>query len=106
MSELNSVFITLEEKIQNSQNFLKKIKNNYDNKIEFSNLKLLSEISSNINLLEMQLDELYHFMLETNQSQITAEELNKIKNYKINNKVQEKIMPYMMLLKLLFENSE
>ena len=104
MTELNNVFETLQERLSNSQDFLNKIKFNYNNVVSTSNLKLLSEISTNINLLELQLEELYHYMLETNQIEMSAEEQNKLKSYKINNKIQQNMMPYMLLMKLVLEN--
>lgn len=105
MTELNNVFKTLLDKLDKSYGFLNKIKDNYNNKISISNMKLLSEISSNINFLELQLEELYHYMLETNEIDMSAEEQNKLKSYKINNKIQEKMMPYMFLMKLVLENN-
>ena len=105
MTELNNVFETLQEKLDNSYDYLTKIKDNYNNKISISNMKLLSEISSNVNLLELQLEELYHYMLETNEIEMSAEEQSKLKSYKINNKIQEKMMPYMFLMKLVLENN-
>ena len=104
MSQLINILETLKEKINNSQEFLDKIINNYDEKISFSNLKLLSEISSNINLLELQSEELYYYMMETNNVEQTAEEINKLKSFKINNKIQEKLLPYMLFMKLFMEN--
>lgn len=105
MTELLNVFENLKEKLDSSQDFLTKIINTYDNKITFSNISLLSDISSNINLLELQLDELYHYILETNNNDMSAEEKNRLNSFKINNKIQEKIMPYMLYMKLVMENN-
>jgi hypothetical protein len=104
MSNLNNVFETLQKRLDSSQDFLNKINLNYNNVIATSNLKLLSDISSNISLLELQLEELYHYMLETNQIEMSAEEQDKLKSYKINNKIQQNMMPYMLLMKLVLEN--
>lgn len=103
MSELNNIFETLQERQDNSQDFLNKIKSNYNGTITTSSLKLLSDISSNINLLELQLEELYHYMQENNNIEMSAEEQSKLKNYKINNKIQQHMTPYMLLMKLMLE---
>lgn len=105
MSELLNVFENLKEKLDNSNDFLDKITNIYNNKVTNSNLKLLSDISSNINLLELQLDELYHYMLEISENEQTAEEISRLKSFKINNKIQEKIIPFMLYMKLVMENN-
>ena len=68
-------------------------------------MELLSNISSNINLLKDQFEELYFIYLDKSDRDKTAEEKEQLRNMKINSKIQEIFLPYMIYCRLHFENN-
>ena len=101
---LNDIFTLLNKKNT-------KIKNHFDNmiklesKIEPEYITKLAGISTNLNLIEEELKEIYYHLLNNNSTiSKTDEELNEIKTYKIDNIIKKTFLPYMMLMKMKLEN--
>jgi hypothetical protein len=103
-NNLTETLDILKDKLNNCSSFVDNIINNYNETITLSNLKLLSNISSNINMIETELEEFYYIMIDNNTN-LNAEEKQKIKEIKINNKIRDAFLPYMMYMKILLENN-
>lgn len=104
MSELANVLLHLYEKLEETTDKFNNITSIYNNHISRDNLKLLSDISSNINLLEGQVDELYYMMIDNSEIEQSPLDKERIKSIKINNMIQEKITPLIFYMKLVLEN--
>lgn len=98
---LNNLIDSLNKSIKN----ISKIRDISNKEIQLDELKLFSNISSNINNLSDETEELLLFVLDKSDGEKTAEEKSKIRNIKINNKVQKILLPYMIYLKIVLENN-
>ena len=98
---LNNLIDSLNKSIKN----ISKIRDISNKEIQLDELKLFSNISSNINNLSDETEELLLFVLDKSEDEKTAEEKSKIRNIKINNKVQKILLPYMIYLKIVLENN-
>ena len=76
-----------------------------DKKLDLKTLSLFSKISENLQLLNDQIDEFMLLLLEESDIEKTAEEKTKIREIRINNQVQELLMPLMIYTKLILENN-
>lgn len=106
MANLEFVLENINTKLKSTYEQFDKIPIIYQNKMSKNNLKLLSDISSNINLLQNQVNELYFMMLDENidNNTISSADKTNIKNIKINNLILEKITPLIFYMKLVLEN--
>ena len=66
---------------------------------------MISNISTNIHRLSDETEELLLLTLDKSTDNKTAEENSKIREIKINNKVQKLLLPYMIYLKCVLENN-
>uniref|UniRef100_A0A6C0J3L9 Uncharacterized protein n=1 Tax=viral metagenome TaxID=1070528 RepID=A0A6C0J3L9_9ZZZZ len=76
-----------------------------DKKLDLKTLSLFSKISENVQSLNDQIDEFMLLLLEKSDIEKTAEEKTKIREIRINNQVQELLMPLMIYTKLILENN-
>jgi len=104
------IFINLQSKINNIQERLNKIKNysqsSSDNDKYLDYVKKLSEFNNLINNLDAISFDLYNeFILQYNDNLLNEVEKNEQKNIKINKKVHEIFLPYMLYLQILLSNN-
>lgn len=68
-------------------------------------IQKLSEISTNLNFMLDELDDIYYHLLDNDDSYIKSnEEKNKIKNNKIDLEIKNKFLPFMLVMKMALEN--
>jgi len=104
------IFINLQLKINNIGERLDKIKNysqlscNNDKYLEY--VKKLSEFNNLINNLDAISSDLYNeFILQYDSNLLKEVDKNEQKNIKIDKKVHEIFLPYMLYLQILLSNS-
>jgi protein subunit release factor A len=74
--------------------------------IDNDKLKLLLNISQNLNLLKDQFDELDDIAIETiDQNNLTSDEKQKIRSNKIEKKINDIFLPYIIYTKICLENN-
>ena len=66
---------------------------------------MLSNISTNIQNLNDEVEELYLNCIDLNNTNLTAEEKSRIREFKINNKIKDTFLPMMMIMKMILENN-
>lgn len=107
MSGLDQLIPNLENTLEEGKYFINKIKYlGTINSLQTRELELLSNISSNIHLIKDQIEELYYLLLDKTNYNHTAADKERIRDFKINNKIQEMFMPYMILSKLILQNKQ
>ena len=90
--------------IKSSEIFNKFEDNNFI--IDNEKLQLLLNISQTLNLLNDQLDDLKDIVLETvDTNNLTVDEKQKIRANKIDKKINELFMPYIIYTKICLENN-
>jgi len=104
------IFINLQLKINNIGERLDKIKNysqlSYDNDKYLDYVCKLSEFNNLINNLDAISSDLYNeFILQYDSNLLNEVEKNEQKNIKINKKVHQIFLPYMLYLQILLSNS-
>jgi hypothetical protein len=105
------IFLNLQSKLNNIEERLNKIKNysqsySDDNNKYLDYIKKLSEFNNNINNLDAISIDLYNeFILQYNDNFLSEVEKNEQKNIKINKKVNEIFLPYMLYLQILLSNN-
>ena len=104
------IFINLQSKINNIEERLNKIKNysqiSNDNDKYLDYVQKLSEFNNLINNLDAISTDLYNeFILQYNDNLLNEVEKNEQKNIKINKKVHEIFIPYMLYLQILLYNN-
>ena len=104
------IFINLQSKINNIEERLNKIKNysqiSNDNDKYLDYVQKLSEFNNLINNLDAISTDLYNeFILQYNDNLLNEVEKNEQKNIKINKKVHEIFLPYMLYLQILLSNN-
>ena len=105
MTDINAIISNLKPLLDEGIDFIIKIENIKEiNTITKHKLELLSDISTNIHLLKDQLEELYCLLLDTSGETKTSQEKEQIKQFKINSKIQQIFLPYMIYTKMLLEN--
>ena len=105
MIEVLNIFKKNTETINNILEKLIKL-NDLTNLKKTKSLKLISSISTNIPYLRDEVEELYLLSIdELDNNDICSNDKNKLKSYKINNKIQEKLLPIMLLMKIQMENN-
>lgn len=105
MIEVLNIF---KKKTETIYNTLEKLINLNDstNLKQKKSLKLISSISTSISYLHDEIEELYLISIdELNNDEICSDDKNKLKSYKINNKIQEILLPIMLLMKIQMENN-
>ena len=108
-TDVDYLLTKLIDNLETSINNLKKIinveyKKNKD--LQIDELNLLSNISTNIHRINDETEELLLISLDKSNDCKTADEISKIREMKINNKVQKILMPYMIYLKTILENND
>lgn len=74
--------------------------------IDKSKLELILNISQNLNLINDQLNELRDIILETvDINDLTIDEKQKIRSNKIDKKINEIFLPYIIYTKICLENN-
>nr|QFG74678.1 MAG: hypothetical protein [Megaviridae environmental sample] len=103
---MNSVFNQLKINSDEINDCLNKIENmkNINNFADSKTLQLISNISTKISYLREEVKELYLILLDNDDNIKTSSEINEINSYKINNRIQEILLPIMLLLKIKMEN--
>ena len=104
-SDLNNIITTLKMKIETNNIVINKILQLKDKKLNNDQIRMLVDISNNINEVDIRMEELYLSLIDNSIYDKTAEELIKIKNNKIDKKIQEILLPYMLYMKLILENN-
>ena len=105
MTDINAIISNLKSLLEESIGFMIKINNIKEiNSITKNKIELLSNISTNSHLLKDELEELYYLLLDNSSKSINVEDKDKIRQFKINNKIQEMFLPYMIYTKILLEN--
>ena len=90
--------------IKSSEIFNKFEDNNFI--IDNEKLQLILNISQTLNLLNDQLDDLKDIVLETvDTNNLTVDEKQKIRANKIDKKINELFMPYIIYTKICLENN-
>ena len=106
------IFLNLQSKLNNIEERLNKIKNysqsySDDNNKYLDYIKKLSEFNNNINNLDAISIDLYNeFILQYNDNFLSEVEKNEQKNIKINKKVYDIFLPYMLYLQILLSNNQ
>lgn len=104
-SDLNNIISELKKKMETNNIVLNKILNLEEKKLDTKQIKLLVDISTNINELDIRLEELYLSLIDNPIYETTADERIKIRNNKIDSKVKEILLPYMFYMRMILENN-
>lgn len=104
-SDLNNIITELQKKMETNNIVLNKIFNLEDKKLDTQQIKLLVDISTNINELDTRLEDLYLSLIDNPIYETTTDERIKIRNNKIDNKVKEILLPYMFYMRMILENN-
>jgi|TARA_Y100000389_G_C17118067_1_gene344065 hypothetical protein len=86
--------------------YMDKILSINDKKLQKKEIELLSNISTDINNLNIRINEFYHNILNYSSQEKTTEEKIKIRDDYINNKIQEILLPYMIYMKIVLQNND
>ena len=106
MTNVHQIISNLSNCFEEGNTYIHNLKNmSIGNELHTKELELLSNISTNIHLLKDELEELYYLLLDRGSNNKTAAEKERIRHFKINNKIQEMFIPYMMYAKLTLENT-
>jgi hypothetical protein len=104
------IFINLQSKLNNIKDRLDKIKN-YSQLLENNNKQLeyiqkLSEFNNSVNNLEALSSDLYNkYIVQCDDNILSEVDKNEQKNIKINKKVYDIFLPYMLYLQILLSNN-
>ena len=104
-SDLNNIITNLKEKLETNNIVINKILELKDKKLNNDQIKMLVDISTNINEFDVRMEELYLSLIDDPIYDKTADEIIKIKNNKVDKKIQEILLPYMLYMKLILENN-
>ncbi len=103
------LYINLQLKINNIKERLDKIKNyseSFDNKKQMAYLEKLSEFNIIINSLDAISHDMYNeYILQSDINLLNEVDKNEQNNLKINKKIQELFLPYMLYLQILLSNN-
>ena len=104
------IFINLQTKLNNIKEKLDKIKN-YSQSVNNNNKQLeyiqkLSDFNNLVNKLDaISLDLYNEFIVQCNETILSEVDKNEQKNIKINKKVYDIFLPYMLYLQILLSNN-
>lgn len=108
-TSVSDMLNTFNEKIHNLNIKSSEIFNKFEDGdfvIDNKKLELILSISQNLNLLNDQLDDLKDIVLETvNTNNLTQDEKQKIRANKIDKKINELFLPYIIYTKICLENN-
>jgi hypothetical protein len=108
-TSVSDMLNTFNEKIHNLNNKSLEIFNKFEDGnfvIDNNKLELILNISQNLNLLNDQLDDLKDIVLETaNTNNLTLDEKQQIRANKIDKKINELFLPYIIYTKICLENN-
>jgi hypothetical protein len=108
-TSVSDMLNTFNKKIQNLNIKSSKIFNKFEDGnfvINNNKLDLILNISQNLNLLNDQLDDLEDIVLETvNTNNLTLDEKQTIRSNKIDKKINELFLPYIIYTKICLENN-
>jgi hypothetical protein len=108
-TSVSDMLNTFNEKIHNLNIKSSDILNKFEDGnfvIDNNKLDLILNISQNLNLLNDQLDDLKDIVLETvNTNNLTRDEKQKIRANKIDKKINELFLPYIIYTKICLENN-
>jgi hypothetical protein len=105
------IFINLQTKLNNIKEKLDKIKN-YSQSVNNNNKQLeyiqkLSDFNNFVNKLDaISLDLYNEFIVQCNETILSEVDKNEQKNIKINKKVYDIFLPYMLYLQILLSNNQ
>lgn len=104
-TDIDYLLKNLIDNLDNSITNIKKIINIKNKNLQIDELKMISNISTNTHRLSDETQEILLLILDQSNDEKTAEEISKIREMKINNKVQKILLPYMVYLKFVLENN-
>jgi hypothetical protein len=103
------IFKNFDTKVMKINSIINKINNKFnDDNFILNNdkLNLLLKISENLNKLNDQFDDLYDVVIETvDENNLTTEDKEKLRNNRINKKINDIFMPYIIYTKLCLNNN-
>jgi len=105
MLQLDNVLLNFNTILNKNTSKINSIIELPDKNLDLKTLSLFSKISENLQLLDNQIDEFMLLLLDESNIETTSEEKAKIRDIRINNKVQELLMPFMIYTKLILENN-
>lgn len=103
--DINNILINLKKVQEANISYIQKIINIQDKSLQIKEFENFSKISSNIHNLNTLLEEMYFTIMDNSENNISAEDKIKIKDIRLNNKVQEIMLPYYIYMKILLENN-
>lgn len=104
-TDIDYLLKNLIDNLDNTITNIKKIIDIKDKNLQIEELKMISNISTNTHRLSDETQEILLLILDQSNNEQTAEEISKIREMKINNKVQKILLPYMVYLKFVLENN-
>ena len=105
MLQLDNVLLNFNTILNKNTSKINSIIELPDKNLDLKTLSLFSKISENLQLLDNQIDEFMLLLLDESNIETTSEQKAKIRDIRINNKVQELLMPFMIYTKLILENN-
>jgi len=108
INTLDDFFTNISNNINIINTNINEIKNNYNPEsftLNNDNLKLIHDICSNINILKDQIEDLNLDILQKCSKKLSYEQKKEIRDNNINKQIQKILLPYMLYLKIHFENS-
>ena len=103
---IDNILQNLKSQMDENIIYMDKILSINDKKLQKKEIELLSNISTDINNLNIRINEFYHNILNYSSQDKTAEEKIKIRDDYINNKIQEILLPYMIYMKIVLQNND
>ena len=103
--DINDLLFELKNKLENNISNVNKILSFENKRLDSKEIEMFSNISTDINNLSDKIDEFYFTILDKTQIDKTAEEIIKLREIKINNKIQKILLPYMFYMKIILENN-
>jgi hypothetical protein len=104
------IFINLQLKLNHIGEILDKIKNysqSFDNSKNVEYLQKLLKVNNLFNNLEAISVDLYNeYILQSESNLLSEEDKNEQKNIRINKKVNDIFLPYMLYLQILLSNNQ
>jgi hypothetical protein len=104
------IFVNLQSKLNNIEERIGKIKN-YSHSLDNNNkqidyIKKLFEFNNLVNNLDAISSDLYNeYIVQSNDNILSEVDKNEQKNIKINKKVHDIFLPYMLYLQILLSNN-
>ena len=103
--QIDNLLENLNDKLKDTLSLFEKLIKIKQKKLQKKEIELFSKISCDINNLDERVKEFYFLLLDKSNEEKSSEDIISLREMKINNKVQDILLPYMLYIKIILENN-